>query len=76
MDTTTMYGLRESDSLIVSRKQPNKADMRKSATEVVEKRGLTKGNRLIKPQSGLRAGLLCTMRSIMYGSFIYTSDLR
>jgi hypothetical protein len=69
--TATMYGLRESDSPIVSKKQPNNTDMRKSVAEVVEKRGLTKGNRLIKPKPGLSTGiaLLYAVNHVRYVLF-------
>jgi hypothetical protein len=39
-----MYGYRESDSLIVSRKPRNKTGDNKPVAEEVEKRGLAKGN--------------------------------
>jgi hypothetical protein len=60
-----MYGSGKSDSSIVPEKLPNNA--RNRGAEVMEERGLTKGNSVNKTESGHSARELCRMWLTEYG---------
>ena len=61
------YDRRESDSPIVPEKQPNKAKRGDKAAEVVEGRGLAKGNLVQQTGSAHSSGMPCNWCWIGYG---------